>query len=173
MPEQIVIETTSEEETRALGAALGEAAAAGDVILLQGHFGAGKTTLVQGMARGLGIADQVTSPSFVIACEYQGRIPLYHIDLYRVDEMDDTTLEALAEYFGGDGLCAVEWPDSVPTDLIQGATRIVLATTGDDARSLTMEGAPTRLRDAFERRVPAKSGARRGNDAGRRNAPRN
>jgi tRNA threonylcarbamoyladenosine biosynthesis protein TsaE len=163
MAESVTVATRNEEETRALGAALGEAAEAGDVILLQGPFGAGKTTLVQGLARGLGVDDQVTSPSFVIACEYQGRVPLYHIDLYRIEQMDETTLEALAEYFGTDGVCAVEWPDAVPTDLVRGAVRIGLEAPAEDERSLTLNDAPARLREVFERRVaqPTKARARR------------
>jgi tRNA threonylcarbamoyladenosine biosynthesis protein TsaE len=165
MVDSVTVETRSEDETRALGAVLGEAAEAGDVILLQGPFGAGKTTLVQGLARGLGVDDQVTSPSFVIACEYQGRVPLYHIDLYRIEQMDETTLEALAEYFGSDGVCAVEWPDAVPTDLVRGATRIGLEATGEAERTLTLDDAPARLREVFE-------GVKEGSDAGRRSAPR-
>ena len=148
--------TRSEEETRELGAALGRAAQPGDVMLLLGNFGAGKTTLVQGMARGLGIGDVVTSPSFVIANEYHGTIPLYHIDLYRIDEMDTTTLEALAEYFGGDGVCVVEWPAAVPTDLVHDATRVALAVSGENERELTFQAGPDRLRAVFEHwRVPA------------------
>src|SRR5437764_1467696 len=150
MAETLTVETGSADETRALGAALGEAAAAGDVILLQGPFGAGKTTLVQGLARGLGVGDRVTSPSFVIACEYQGRLPLYHIDLWRVEQMDAATLEALAEYFGGDGVCAVEWPESVPTDLITDAVRVRIATAGENSRALSLEEGSSRYRDAFE-----------------------
>jgi len=167
-----MIETRNEEETRALGAAVGEASEPGDIILLRGHFGAGKTTFVQGLARGLGISDQVTSPSFVIACEYEGRVPLYHIDLWRVEQMDATTLEALAEYFGGDGVCAVEWPDSVPMDLIQEAVRIDITPTGDDQRSLSLDGAPPRLREVFERGAGVRKAVRGGAGAGRRNAPR-
>lgn len=147
---RLSVETRSEEETRALGARLGAAAQPGDVILLLGAFGAGKTTLVQGIARGLGVQAQVSSPSFVIASEYAGRIPLYHVDLYRVKEMDPTTLEALAEYFGGDGLCVVEWPASVPSELAQSATRIELAVAGEETRRLTMGSAPLRLREIFE-----------------------
>src|SRR5947207_15485738 len=120
------VETHSEDETRALGSEIARAVQPGDVLLLLGTFGVGKTTLVQGIARGLGIDDVVTSPSFVIANEYQGRIPLYHLDLYRIEHMDDTTLEALAEYFGGDGICVVEWPAAVPGDLVDGAIRVQL-----------------------------------------------
>ena len=145
----LVVETHSEEETRDLGADLGLVVRAGDVLLLLGACGAGKTTLVQGLARGMGIDDVVTSPSFVIANEYQGRIPLYHIDLYRIDEMDSTTLEALSEYFGGDGVCVVEWPAAVPGDLVDGAVRVSLATTGENSRSLTFEDGPDRLQAVF------------------------
>jgi len=152
----VAVETHGEDETRELGAAMGAAAQAGDVVLLDGPFGAGKTTLVQGVARGLGVDEGVTSPSFVIASEYQGRrLPLYHIDLYRIEEMDSTTLEALAEYFGGDGLCVVEWPAALPGDLIHEATRIKLAVTGEESRALTFEMGAAHLRDVFERRAVA------------------
>jgi len=165
LAEPIVVETGNEEETRALGAALGSVAEPGDVLFLQGPFGAGKTTLVQGLARGLGVEDRVTSPSFVIACEYQGRIPLYHIDLYRIEQMDATTLEALAEYFGSDGVCAVEWPDSVPVDLASGAVRITLAATGEDERRLELDAAAPRIREVFEQRSRRSDGVRRRNAA--------
>ncbi|MEA2167217.1 MAG: tRNA threonylcarbamoyladenosine biosynthesis protein TsaE [Solirubrobacteraceae bacterium] len=155
MTERLAIETHSEQETRDLGAALGAAVRAGDVLLLLGTFGVGKTTLVQGIARGLGIDGNVTSPSFVIANEYQGRLPLYHVDLYRVEEMDTTTLEALAEYFGGDGLCVVEWPQSVPADLIEHAIQIELAVTGENDRRLTLLDGPAHVRDAFATRGSA------------------
>jgi tRNA threonylcarbamoyladenosine biosynthesis protein TsaE len=149
--DQLSVETQSEEETRSLGAALGAAATAGDVLLLLGSFGAGKTTLVQGIGRGLGVAGGVNSPSFVIANEYQGRLPLYHVDLYRVEQMDETTLEALAEYFGGDGLCVVEWPSSLPPDLVNGAVHIELAVTGERTRRITLLSSRAPYREAFER----------------------
>jgi tRNA threonylcarbamoyladenosine biosynthesis protein TsaE len=152
MSERATVETLSEEETRALGAQIGAAARPGDVLLLLGTFGVGKTTLVQGIARGMGIEDVVTSPSFVIANEYYGRLPLYHVDLYRVEQMDPTTLETLAEYFGSDGLCAVEWPASVPASLIEDAAQITLEVTGEQNRRLTYEG-PAHLREVFEARA--------------------
>ena len=152
------LETRGEEATRHLGATIGAVARAGDVILLQGPFGAGKTTLVQGIARGLGVQGQVTSPSFVIANEYGGRIPLYHVDLYRVEEMDPTTLEALAEYFDGPGLCVVEWPDSLPSDLTEGAARITLEVTSDVTRRLTLEAGPPHVADAFRQWARARTG---------------
>jgi tRNA threonylcarbamoyladenosine biosynthesis protein TsaE len=156
MTDHITVETHSEHETRALGARLGAAAAPGDVFILHGGFGAGKTTLVQGIAQGLGVDGPVTSPSFVIANEYEGRIPIYHLDLYRVEVMDTTTLEAISEYFGSDGVCAVEWPDSLPSDLVPHATRITITVTGDEARGLDVESAEPRLRDVFVRATAAR-----------------
>jgi tRNA threonylcarbamoyladenosine biosynthesis protein TsaE len=144
------IETRSEEETRAFGAALG-AAAGPDVILLLGSFGVGKTTLVQGIARGLGVDDIVSSPSFVIANEYVGRLSLYHVDLYRIKQMDQVTLEALAEYFDGHGLCAVEWPASLPPDLIEDAVVIELVVTGEHTRRIDLRSPHPAYREVFER----------------------
>src|SRR5579871_1829597 len=149
MTERLIVDSHSEAETRMLGEALGAAATAGEVLLLLGTFGVGKTTLVQGIARGLGIEGAVTSPSFVIANEYQGRLPLYHIDLYRVEQMDSTTLEALAEYFGGDGICVVEWPQAVPSDLIADATRIEIEITGECDRRLTLLEGSSGMRRVF------------------------
>jgi tRNA threonylcarbamoyladenosine biosynthesis protein TsaE len=146
------VETHSEEETRALGAELGAAASQGDVLLLLGSFGVGKTTLVQGIGSGLGVEGTINSPSFVIATEYAGRLPLYHVDLYRIEQMDQTTLEALAEYFGGDGLCVVEWPASLPHDLVENAIRIQLAVTGETKRLITLLDGDGRFREVFERR---------------------
>jgi tRNA threonylcarbamoyladenosine biosynthesis protein TsaE len=156
MTDRINVETRSDEETRALGAKLGAAAAPGDVFILLGGFGAGKTTLVQGIARGLGVEEPVTSPSFVIANEYQGRIPIYHLDLYRIEVMDATTLEAIAEYFGTDGVCAVEWPASLPADLVPHATQIELSVTGDDERRLEIDTTEPRIREVFAQAAVAR-----------------
>lgn len=151
--ERAEIETASASETQQLGFDLGKVAIPGDVLLLQGPFGAGKTTLVQGIARGLGIEGPVTSPSFVIANEHLGRIPLYHVDLYRVEQMDSATLEALAEYFGSDGLCAVEWPDALPGELIEGATRIELMVLDEGRRRFTIDTTADRLCKVFALRA--------------------
>ncbi|MBI4212680.1 MAG: tRNA (adenosine(37)-N6)-threonylcarbamoyltransferase complex ATPase subunit type 1 TsaE, partial [Chloroflexi bacterium] len=78
-------------------------------------------------------------------------IPLYHVDLYRVEAMDASTLEALAEYFDSDGVCAVEWPNSLPRELAGGATRIELRVTGQDSRQLRIDTEVDRLREAFIR----------------------
>ncbi len=103
--------TKSPEESRRLGALIGNLAQPGDVLLLTGNLGAGKTCLTQGIAGGLGIKDYVMSPSFVILRELKGRIYLYHIDLYRLDNINETANLGLDDYLYGDGICAVEWAD--------------------------------------------------------------
>lgn len=105
--------TTSAAQTRALGAALGQAARPGDVLCLEGPLGVGKTVLVQGLADGLGAAEPATSPSFTLIHEHRGRLPLYHIDLYRISpaQVGDLFIE---EYLEGDGVVAIEWAERLP-----------------------------------------------------------
>ncbi|MBI4339333.1 MAG: tRNA (adenosine(37)-N6)-threonylcarbamoyltransferase complex ATPase subunit type 1 TsaE [Chloroflexi bacterium] len=110
-PATLEITTHSPEETQALGEALGGAAQPGDLFLLCGALGAGKTCLVQGIARGLGIQEPVRSPTFVLATEHPGRLTLYHLDLYRLEgalELEDLGLD---DYIEGEGVCVVEWAD--------------------------------------------------------------
>jgi len=110
---QSVLETISRspEQTRKLGQRLGELARPGDVVLLVGSLGAGKTCLTQGIAWGLGVLDYTTSPSFVLMREYQGRLPLYHIDLYRLERVAEVADLGLDDYLYGRGMCVVEWAD--------------------------------------------------------------
>jgi tRNA threonylcarbamoyladenosine biosynthesis protein TsaE len=103
--------SNSAGQTQNIGMKLGKLAAAGDVILLVGPLGAGKTCLTQGIARGLGIHEYTASPSFVLVREYQGKLPLYHIDLYRLDRLEEVTQLGLDDYFSGNGVCVVEWAD--------------------------------------------------------------
>jgi tRNA threonylcarbamoyladenosine biosynthesis protein TsaE len=101
----------SPEQTQSLGMSLGKLAQAGDVYLLTGNLGSGKTCLTQGIAWGLGVKEYAFSPSFVIVREYHGRLPLYHIDLYRLDRIEEIIDLVLEEYFYGDGICVVEWAE--------------------------------------------------------------
>ena len=105
------IVSNSAEETRKIGMKLGKLAASGDVILLVGSLGAGKTCLTQGIARGLSIDEYTASPSFVLVREYQGKLPLYHIDLYRLDRIEEVAQLGLDDYLYGNGVCVVEWAD--------------------------------------------------------------
>lgn len=136
------IETYDPKETEALGEKLGRAAKAGQIFCLSGDLGAGKTVFTKGFAKGLGITEPVTSPTFAIVNEYEGRLPLYHFDVYRiscVEEMEDTGYE---EYFYGKGVCLVEWAELVK-DLIPGdAVWITMErdyTKADEYRRITIE----------------------------------
>lgn len=101
----------SVEETRQLGEALGRLARPGDILLLTGELGAGKTCLTQGIAWGLGVEGYATSPTFVVVNQYQGRLIVYHIDLYRIDTLSEVSDLGLDDYLYGDGICVVEWAD--------------------------------------------------------------
>ena len=107
----LAIHTVGEEETIALGRRLGIVAEAGDVILLSGELGTGKTCLVRGIASGLGASDYAASPSFVIVRRYQGQLTLYHMDFYRLERPEEVTDLGIEEYLYGDGVCAVEWAE--------------------------------------------------------------
>ena len=108
-----ILELTSNspEETHRLGIRIGELAMAGDVLLLTGKLGAGKTCLTQGIARGLGIEENTPSPSFVLVREFCGRLPLYHMDLYRLDNPDEIADLGVDDYLYGEGVCAIEWAE--------------------------------------------------------------
>jgi tRNA threonylcarbamoyladenosine biosynthesis protein TsaE len=106
--------THSSEETQRIGADIGERARAGDLILLVGDLGAGKTCLTQGIARGLGLHDHIPSPSFVLVREYQGRLNLYHIDFYRLGDSREIAELGISDYLNGGGICVVEWADRAP-----------------------------------------------------------
>jgi tRNA threonylcarbamoyladenosine biosynthesis protein TsaE len=103
--------TRRPEETQELGKRLGKIAKAGDVILLVGKLGAGKTCLTQGIAWGLGIDEYAVSPSFVLVRELHGRLPLYHVDFYRLENLEEIAELGLDEYFYGKGVTVVEWAE--------------------------------------------------------------
>ena len=108
---QLELTSRHPQDTLRLGARLGELAQAGDVYLLTGNLGAGKTCLTQGIARGLGSEDCALSPSFVIVRELYGRLPLYHIDLYRLDDITEIDELGLDEHIDGNGVCVIEWAE--------------------------------------------------------------
>ena len=136
------IETTSPLDTEALGEKMGQEAQAGQIFCLSGDLGVGKTVFTKGFAKGLGITDHVTSPTFAIVNEYEGRLPLYHFDVYRIsceEEMEDTGYE---EYFYGDGVCLVEWAELVqgliPEDAIWITVEKDYTQDNDDYRCITI-----------------------------------
>lgn len=112
------INIKNEEDTKAFGINLGQKARAGQVIALIGDLGTGKTTLTKYIAQGLGITENISSPTFTIVKEYEtGRIPLYHFDVYRIGDLDELFNIGAYEYFDGNGLCVVEWADLVQDEL--------------------------------------------------------
>jgi len=134
----LTLESRSPDETRALGERLGRVLAAGDVLLLSGELGAGKTLFVQGLARGLGFAGPVSSKSFVIMGEYAGREKLYHTDLYRLDEPAQVQDLALDE-MTSDGVLAVEWPERAGDVLSDDGLHLRFEVTGEETRRLHVQ----------------------------------
>jgi tRNA threonylcarbamoyladenosine biosynthesis protein TsaE len=137
------VRTTAAEETRALGAALAPLLRLHDVVLLTGELGAGKTTLVQGIARGLGAQERVASPTFTLVREYvSGRIPIAHVDVYRLDRVQDVVDLALDELEGGDCVLIVEWGDAVeellPEDRLVVDMRTTDPTGEDETRAVSI-----------------------------------
>ena len=108
---ELELVTGSPEETQEFGRRLGELAEPGDVFLMTGDLGSGKTCLTQGIARGLGVKENALSPTFVIMREMHGRLALYHIDLYRLDRLEETEDLGLDDYFYGEGVSVVEWAE--------------------------------------------------------------
>lgn len=124
------------QETEKIGLLLGSLARKGDILLLEGDLGAGKTTLTQSIARGLGVDEKeyVTSPSFAILHEYEGRIPLFHMDLYRLGGEDEVVDLGFDEYFFGNGLCVIEWPSRAGDLLPPHVCSVTILLQEDDVR---------------------------------------
>lgn len=138
VPAQIFqMTSTSVQETHALGARLGNIVQAGDVIALQGDLGAGKTNFVQGLARGLNIVEDVNSPTFILANEYySGRLPLFHIDAYRVADAAEAEGFGLDDYLNGDGVTVIEWAERVRGALPRDVLWIEFAYVSENERQL-------------------------------------
>ena len=134
---QLAISAATPEDTRDVGAALADVLRTHDVVVLTGELGAGKTTLVQGIARGLGATEHVASPTFTLVREYvSGRLPLAHVDLYRLQREQDVIDLALDELEGGERVLLVEWGDAVADLLADDRLRIELTADPDDVRHL-------------------------------------
>ncbi len=132
--------TNAPEETEAIGARLGAILPGGTVLAYRGGLGAGKTAFTRGLARGLGCAEQVTSPTYTIVNEYlSGRVPLFHFDMYRLRSSDDLWDIGWEDYLDRNGICAVEWSENV-TDAMEDAIWVTIEKTGEDARRITIEG---------------------------------
>jgi tRNA threonylcarbamoyladenosine biosynthesis protein TsaE len=148
----VTFESRSPEETQALGERLGRLLQAGDVVSLVGELGAGKTCLVQGLARGLGVpADRrVASPTFTIVNEHFGRLTLYHVDLYRLEEARELEEIGLVDYLEGGGVAVVEWFDRFPALRPPDRIDVNIEITGDESRRITAAATGPRSQQRLE-----------------------
>jgi tRNA threonylcarbamoyladenosine biosynthesis protein TsaE len=135
-----VVESTSAAETEAVGARVAARLQPGDVVVISGEVGAGKTTLIRGACRALGIEEPVTSPTFTIGQRYGGgRVPVSHLDLYRLRSLEGEDPALLDDYLGPDGVAFVEWPAVGVERLGRPALEIRLEHAGGDARRLEID----------------------------------
>lgn len=139
----MVVETRSAEETFALGERIGKAAKAGQVFTLIGDLGVGKTVFTQGMAKGIGITEPVSSPTFTIVQEYgEGRLPFYHFDVYRIGDVEEMDEIGYEDYIYGEGVCLIEWANLIEEILPENRTEITIEkdlANGFDFRRVTIE----------------------------------
>ena len=127
------IHTTSQEETMELGKNLGEKVFANSCVILEGDLGAGKTTLTKGIALGLGIDRVIKSPTYTLIREYRkGRLPLFHMDMYRIEESGGASEVGLEEYFYAGGVCVVEWAQYIEDELPQAFLKVQIDRVEDD-----------------------------------------
>lgn len=139
-----MIETFCAEETYALGKKIGEMAKPGTVLSLVGDLGVGKTVFTQGLAKGLGIAEPINSPTFTIVQVYEeGRLPFYHFDVYRIGDIEEMDEIGYEDYFYGDGVCLIEWANLIEEILPENIVRITIEKDlekGFDYRKIMVEG---------------------------------
>ena len=135
-PKAAVRRSASAAETEQIGAELAAELEPGDVVLVSGDLGAGKTTLIRGAARALGVTEPVTSPTFTIGNRYRGRIPVSHLDLYRLDDIGVEEPGLLDDYLGPDSIAFIEWPGAAEPVLERVSRRVALRHAGADAREI-------------------------------------
>ena len=132
--------THSPEETELLGETLAKKLMGGEILAYRGDLGAGKTAFTRGLARGLGISDRVTSPTYTIVNEYEGgRLPLFHFDMYRLDSADELFDIGWEDYLLRGGVCAVEWSENVP-EAMEDAITVEIRKISENDRQILIEG---------------------------------
>ena len=138
----MVIQSNGTSQTIRLGKKIGSRLRAGDVVALKGELGAGKTQFIKGLASGAGVGKStyVSSPSFTLINEYPGKVPFYHIDLFRLDIQREAEGLGLEDYFHGEGITAIEWADKIPNLLPKELLRIELLYVGEHTRSFRFLG---------------------------------
>ena len=139
----MIIETHSEKDTFELGKKLGSEASPGDVYTLEGDLGVGKTIFTKGFAKGLGMEEPVSSPTFTILQEYDtGRLPFYHFDVYRIGDVEEMEEVGFDDYVYGDGVCIIEWANLIREILPENCRKITIEKDpqkGFDYRKITIE----------------------------------
>ena len=140
--EKVVFQTKSTSETIRIGKSIGSLLMSGDVVALVGELGTGKTQFIKGLATGVGVGKPtyISSPSFTLINEYAGKVPFYHIDLFRLKSEREAEELGLEEYFKGGGITAIEWADKMPSFLPQEMLWIHMRYTGKQTRSIEMVG---------------------------------
>lgn len=134
------LQTSSAAETEALGARIAERLGPGDVVVVSGEVGSGKTTLIRGACRALGVSGPVTSPTFTIGQRYRGgRLPVSHLDLYRLGGLEEEDPALLDDYLGPDGVAFVEWPAAGRERLGRPALEVRLSHLGDERRAVEID----------------------------------
>lgn len=132
--------TRGAEETRALGERLAQALMPGDVLAMRGELGAGKSELTRGIARGLGVKERVTSPTFTIMRLYDtGRLPLYHFDWYRLTDAEELYELSMDEYLYGEGVSVIEWPSAAEDAVPERRLEVIITTIGDNEREIELK----------------------------------
>lgn len=132
----------SPDKTKQIGEELGRCLKKNDVVALFGELGSGKTCFTQGLMKGLGVKDsKVTSPSFVLINEYSGRLPVYHFDIYRLNNTREVIDLGYEEYFYGDGVTIIEWADKIEELLPKDCIRVYLKIVGENEREIDVQGA--------------------------------
>ncbi len=130
----------SVNETEEFAAQLAQALRPGDVLAFRGGMGAGKTAFIRGLARGLEAAGEVSSPTFALVHEHNGKIPLFHFDLYRITSLEDLYSTGYFDYLDRSGILAVEWSEQIEGILDENTILITLETLGETSRKITVEG---------------------------------
>src|SRR6187397_189590 len=138
-PDERHLTSPDPDATSALGVALGRVARAGDVICLWGDLGAGKTHLAKAFGAGLGVTETITSPSFILMAEYEGRLPLFHIDLYRLVDATDALAGGLIDDRQSAGVTLIEWPDRLGEARPAQRLDVIIDGAGDEPRTITLQ----------------------------------
>jgi tRNA threonylcarbamoyladenosine biosynthesis protein TsaE len=159
---KVIIQTKSAFETIRIGRSIGRHLRSGDVVALVGELGTGKTQFIKGLAAGVGVGrpTYISSPSFTLINEYPGRVPFYHLDLYRLEQEKEAEELGLEDYFQSGGITAIEWADRIPSLLPKEMFLIYFAYTGTNTRTLEITGKGTRYLNLVDQIQSSEFGVR-------------